>query len=780
MDSINTELFIHSTDEIPDSFIKFSNINPCVDRCTAIPDVKIYFKTTGQVVNICQPIQQDNGVDINSFAIFFPSYQFNAPLHSLLSDSSSADNFKLLPSFKNNYTRTNFLLIIDIYIRKQYLSELYDLEEIPFIIKQLVKFYKYKNYSYKIENAINTDDCDIITPSKYKIEPMLHQKNNVKWMKTIEYKVKNNQLTLHTFRKTDNVSQFYIDSIKDYILWDTNTYKFVKPDTLPQIQINFNGAILSDEIGLGKTLSFISLMVESDDESPTLVICPKRICKQWHEEINKFTDSLSVKLVGNITQYKKLNQENVNDYNVYIIPYNLFESKKYLEHSECILQSYKWRRVILDESHEYIGKNNKQNIRNTNKILFRIKSDYRWLCSGTPYSSTSQLYSLIHYLSDDYNSYEVLDTKDKNRASFFSSNLIRVNTKDSIKSYIDIPEPEISTQFLDQTPIERMIYESALNDPSKMIELCNHIQVSDHHINILGNEPMTLDDIKFKMTQFLKKQIAKCNRRIEKYKKQLEQDPDNQLSLEKLVEFNDLLTSSKFKLDIFTNIEKKIDENESCPICLEEFDELTKVITPCGHFICGGCVTKLFSQGSGRNVFKKCPMCRYEFIKEELTVFKPEEGFKVDDVNKWGTKMAHLISYVNNVLSTAGDRIIIFSQWDNMLKLVSNVLKSLSITHITINGSVYTINSKIRKFKLDDTIKVALLSSEKSSSGLNLTEANHIVLLDTLNTDKETAKIIESQAIGRSVRIGQDKTVKVQRFIMRNTIEHEFYNKIYN
>ena len=103
-----------------------------------------------------------------------------------------------------------------------------------------------------------------------------------------------------------------------------------------------------------------------------------------------------------------------------------------------------------------------------------------------------------------------------------------------------------------------------------------------------------------------------------------------------------------------------------------------------------------------------------------------------------------------------------------------------SIKHITVDGSMYTINNKIRKFKLDDTIKVALLSSEKSSSGLNLTEANHIILLDTLNTDKDTARIIEEQAIGRSVRIGQTKTVKVQRFIMRNTVEHDFYNEIYN
>ena len=87
---------------------------------------------------------------------------------------------------------------------------------------------------------------------------------------------------------------------------------------------------------------------------------------------------------------------------------------------------------------------------------------------------------------------------------------------------------------------------------------------------------------------------------------------------------------------------------------------------------------------------------------------------------------------------------------------------------------MHVINGRIKKFKLDKNVRVVLLSSDKAASGLNLTEASHIVLLDTLNTDKESSKIIEEQAIGRSVRIGQKKNVHVQRFIMRDTIEHDY------
>ncbi len=88
---------------------------------------------------------------------------------------------------------------------------------------------------------------------------------------------------------------------------------------------------------------------------------------------------------------------------------------------------------------------------------------------------------------------------------------------------------------------------------------------------------------------------------------------------------------------------------------------------------------------------------------------------------------------------------------------------------------MHIVASKIRKFKIDESINVVLISSDKCPSGLNLTEANHIILLDSLNTTKEHSKIIEEQAIGRAVRIGQKENVIVKRFIMRNTIEHDYY-----
>ena len=245
--------------------------------------------------------------------------------------------------------------------------------------------------------------------------------------------------------------------------------------------------------------------------------------------------------------------------------------------------------------------------------------------------------------------------------------------------------------------------------------------------------------------------------------------------LDKRDEIYNILAGHNARYNIFNSIKDKITQTKSCPICLEDFNNITQVITRCGHLVCGICATSLFANKNTTN----CHICRETLFKKDLEVVENKHLDLNDDVNKWGTKMSRLIEYLKEILQNDDHRVIIFSQWDRMLKMIANVLKESSVNHVFINGSIHVVNSKILKFKIDKSIKVVLLSSDKASSGLNLTEATHIVLLDTFNTDKESSKVIEQQAIGRAVRIGQKKNVFVKRFIMKDTIEEEYYNAIY-
>ena len=223
------------------------------------------------------------------------------------------------------------------------------------------------------------------------------------------------------------------------------------------------------------------------------------------------------------------------------------------------------------------------------------------------------------------------------------------------------------------------------------------------------------------------------------------------------------------------DLENKIKEEECCPICMEELDGLTKTLTPCGHLFCSQCINELHEHSHNSKI--KCAMCRFKYDVTETVVIKNEVNEEEEKTGPTlGTKIDHLIKTVKGIVEEDNTKkIIVFSQWDNMLKLISKIFTEYDISHIFVNGSINTVSAKIRKFKIQNDINVVLMSSDKSPSGLNLTEATTIILLDTLNTSKEESQIIEEQAIGRAVRIGQTEQVNVKRFIMRNTVEHDYY-----
>ena len=163
----------------------------------------------------------------------------------------------------------------------------------------------------------------------------------------------------------------------------------------------------------------------------------------------------------------------------------------------------------------------------------------------------------------------------------------------------------------------------------------------------------------------------------------------------------------------------------------------------------------------------------------KLTTIEKKLGhdWKNKCINKYGSKMARLVEYLHGLFEEAQNRVIIFSQYDKMLKMIGKTLDEYQIKYVYCHGNNYVLNKNINKFKKDDTIRVIMLSSETSNSGSNLTEANHIIFVDVLYGDAEHVKATEAQAIGRAVRLGQKLPVKVVRFITRGTIEDEYFQR---
>ena len=794
--------FLTKSEQIPDNLILFKNITMTIRNSNPCNYDLVYFHITnksGDYTYSNIDIMGENEFQEQiSLATFYKTSNETFGITEILTNSTYLNKMKLKVILRDNPIVTygfndieslQWKLDISIYMDKDFLLHLYDNEKIPKFLFKIIKdnAEQYPNsFSHKSINTDNSFYSNNQLNKTYKRGQYEYQKNNVDWMIQHEFNIANNK-SYDTYKLPVDNYVYTIPDINIILISDVEG-KILNMDT-QNMSIVLKGGVLCDEVGLGKTLSMLSLVAEQlkPTNPPTLIICPPRLCTQWIEEMNNTYD-FKCKLIRDIRQFRKCTLEYYNEFDIIILSYNFILSKSYqtlLEtepEKNTLLHNFRWERVILDEGHEYINNNRKKTSQNMSNYLKNINSKYRWLCSGTPFHNITSFENVISYVSNIEYDKELRHETENVINMFF-----RKNTKESVGEQVSIPKPIITTEFLNMSPLERMIYDSALGDNDKKIELCNHIMVSDEHISILGNKPMSLEEIHEKLAVDSKIKIEKYSKRQEILTEQLEKlhtNPIENMSIieEKTIKLEETkikLKESTAKYNIFNDLENKIKEEECCPICMEDLDGLTKTLTPCGHLFCSQCIYDVHNHSNviNNSTKIKCAMCRHKYNISETVVIK-------NDVNEddeksgptLGTKIDHLIKTVKGIVEEDNTKkIIVFSQWDNMLKLISKIFTEYEINHIFLNGSINTVSSKIRKFKIQNDINVVLMSSDKSPSGLNLTEATTIILLDTLNTSKEESQIIEEQAIGRAVRIGQTEQVNVKRFIMRNTVEHDYY-----
>jgi superfamily II DNA or RNA helicase len=115
-----------------------------------------------------------------------------------------------------------------------------------------------------------------------------------------------------------------------------------------------------------------------------------------------------------------------------------------------------------------------------------------------------------------------------------------------------------------------------------------------------------------------------------------------------------------------------------------------------------------------------------------------------------------------------GDKVLIFSSFVEHLKLYRQYLDEQGIRYCYIDGSTKDRKEQVEKFQESDDFPVFLLSLKAGGTGLNLTRANYVFLLDPWWNPAA-----EMQAFDRAHRIGQQKSVFVYKFISRNTIEEK-------
>lgn len=113
-------------------------------------------------------------------------------------------------------------------------------------------------------------------------------------------------------------------------------------------------------------------------------------------------------------------------------------------------------------------------------------------------------------------------------------------------------------------------------------------------------------------------------------------------------------------------------------------------------------------------------------------------------------------------------KVLLFSQFVRMLKLVQKFLDDNKIKYVYLDGNTIHRQEIVEQFQNDKEIKIFLISLKAGGTGLNLTAADYVI-----HYDPWWNPAVEVQATDRAHRIGQNKKLFVYRLITRNSVEEK-------
>jgi SNF2 family DNA or RNA helicase len=121
-------------------------------------------------------------------------------------------------------------------------------------------------------------------------------------------------------------------------------------------------------------------------------------------------------------------------------------------------------------------------------------------------------------------------------------------------------------------------------------------------------------------------------------------------------------------------------------------------------------------------------------------------------------------------LYAGGHKVLVFSQFVEMLKILKTELEERGRPYFMLTGQTTQRGEVVEAFHACKEPAVFLLSLKAAGTGLNLTSASYVVLYDPWWNPA-----VEAQAIDRTHRIGQDRTVIAYRLVTRGTVEEKIW-----
>jgi superfamily II DNA or RNA helicase len=162
---------------------------------------------------------------------------------------------------------------------------------------------------------------------------------------------------------------------------------------------------------------------------------------------------------------------------------------------------------------------------------------------------------------------------------------------------------------------------------------------------------------------------------------------------------------------------------------------------------------------------------QYDWSRLERRVAAPEAPTRAELKALGSPKLEEFARVLDDLLEESG-KVVVFSQWERMLRLAHFVVREL-LARRELRGEVFhgglsarARNDMIDAFRREPEFRV-LFSTDAGGLGLNLQEAASIVV----NLEVPWNPAVLEQRIGRVHRLGQRRTVQVLHFVTRGAVE---------
>ncbi|KAH8115819.1 SNF2 family N-terminal domain-containing protein [Phellopilus nigrolimitatus] len=551
----------------------------------------------------------------------------------------------------------------------------------------------------------------------------------------------------------------------------------------------WHGGMLADEMGMGKTIQMLALLV-SDRKRPNLIVAPTVAIMQWKNEIEAYTDGFKIAIWHGAS--REVNMKELQKFDVVLTAYSVLESAFRKQQSgfkrggkiikeKSPVHQIKWNRIILDEAH-----NIKERATNTSKAAFELKSSFKWCLSGTPLQNrVGELYSLVRFLGGDPFSFYFCKKCDcKSLHWRFTDKRTCDECSHSPMQHTCFWNSEILT------PIQKNglegVGETAFKKLRILLDRMMLRRTKIERADDLGLPPRTViirrDYFSNEEKELYLSLFSDAKRQFSYYVDQgtLLNNYSNIFSLltrmRQMACHPDLVLRSKQNASKFSTDDTT--EATVCRICNDIAEDAIQ--SKCRHIFDRECIKQYIN--TAVELVPACPVCHLP-----LTIDLEAPALELDaevsrstvrqgilgrlDIDKWrsSSKIEALVEELTNLRrKDATTKSLVFSQFVNFLDLIAFRLQRAGFTICRLEGTMspQARDATIQHFMKNVHVTVFLVSLKAGGIALNLTEASRVYLMDSWWNPA-----VEYQAMDRIHRLGQHRPVEAIKLVIEDSIE---------